>query len=143
MLLWLLTLGCKQVEPVRSSKPQFLIFLVNGLRSDADGKQLAEASLINAIGRQPNRHFSAAYVSSPSKPISFASLLTGDYPSAIPVCGRPGQDKSRHKLWCSEIPDSRRTMPEVFQIYGYQTCQMVNGRCATHQRLVVFKTRIE
>lgn len=121
MLIWLLMLGCTQAEMEQSSKPQFLIFLVNGLRSDTDEIESAETSLINAMGRPPNIHYSAAYVSSPSKPISFASLLTGDYPSAIPICGRPGQNKSRRKLWCSEIPDSRRTLPEVFEIYGYDT----------------------
>ena len=97
--LWSTLMGCQSTNKSEPLTPQFLIVLVNGLRSDSP-QATVEEKLIEQIGRRPHRHFNTMYATSASKTISFASLLTGDYPSAI-LCGKPGENKSRQDLWCS------------------------------------------
>ena len=119
-LLWSALMGCHPPQKTEPLTPQFLIVLVNGLRSDSPQASVEE-KLIEQMGRRPHRHFNTMYATSASKNISFASLLTGDYPSAIPICGKPGENKSRQDLWCSSIPQTRHTLPEILEIYGYKT----------------------
>ena len=53
--------------------------------------------------------------------LSLGSILTGRYPSAIPLCSLPTPETDPESLWCTRIPDAVPTLPEVLGIYGYDT----------------------
>ncbi len=99
--------------------PDLVVVLANGLRSDLGGRPAAEAAFVAGLGRPPAVRFSAACPQSVHGFVSAGSLLTGRYPTAIPLCSW-GLGASEAP-WCSSIPASVPTLPEVLAIYGYHT----------------------
>ena len=102
-----------------------VLLLVAGMRADFPGQPpLMEAPLLEPLGDGVRARFDAAYVQSLSPYTSLGSILTGRYPSGIPLCGHTLNKKHRNKQeqpWCSTLPSSQPTLPEVLQLYGYHT----------------------
>ena len=120
---WLL-LGCTAdaptppaPQPVASGegRPDIVLILVSRLRADAG----AEQALMEGLDRRPSHRFQAAYAQSPDDLPSVGSILTGRYPSAVPICGLKPADSEQP--WCAQLPASRHTLPDVLSLYGYQT----------------------
>ena len=65
----------------------------------------------------------AAYAQSPDPVVSLVSVLTGRYPSAIPVCGsiRRGPSSTLDEPWCHQLPSEADSLPEVLGLYGYRS----------------------
>lgn len=114
-----------------AEQPDLVLILVPGLRADPPGVEAAEAALLAGIEDQPTRRYLAAYSQSSAGFVSAGSLLTGRYPSAVPLCGL-FQD-GRHPLdednraWCAAIPEGVYTLPETLGIYGYRTALFTAG----------------
>jgi len=104
-------------------QPDLLILLASGLRSDPGDTLGAESALLAPLGARVTWSFDDAYTASPSQLVSLGSLLTGRYPSAIPMCGliRTGAKGETERPWCSRIPSDVPTLPEVLGLYGYDT----------------------
>lgn len=66
---------------------------------------------------------SQAYAQSLDPVVGLGSLLTGRYPSAIPLCGSAGSVAASAGLevWCHYLPPERETVPGVLAHYGYRT----------------------
>ncbi len=116
--------------------PDILVILAPGLREDMrDGPRPVQRLLGDSEGVAGLR-FRSAYAQSPSPFTSLGSLLTGRYPSAIPLCGLADLDGSSGEIsWCAGLPDERRTLPEVLGLYGYRTA-LVGGSFPGVDRLV-------
>ncbi|MDP6934664.1 MAG: hypothetical protein QGG40_17210, partial [Myxococcota bacterium] len=116
-----------QDAPPRSP-PDLILVLTPGLRADVTTPG-AEQALFEGLGALPWRRFTRAYAQSCSPHTSMGSLLTGLYPSAIPLCGSYAGDSlvpnSEESPWCSELPERRYTLPEVVELYGYTTAAWV------------------
>ncbi len=107
-----------------------MLLLVPGLRADMGGSG-AEAALFGALGHTPTRRYAAAWAQTPAELISAGSILTGRYPSAIPMCGlyhdgyHPKSEQDR--AWCADIPEDVPSLPEVLALYGYRTALFTAG----------------
>ena len=119
--------GAPQVEQEPSApelgRPDLVLALVAGLGADPPGADLAERAFFDGIHPRPDARFTAAYAQSPSPFVSLGSLLTGLYPSAIPMCGlwlRQGADEPKQP-WCAQIPEGRPVLPGILGLYGYQS----------------------
>ena len=115
--------ACLDTPAPDASEPQhpdLVLLLVQGLRADAPNEPAAEAAFLAALPQQRLR-FTAAYAQSPSPFLSMGSLLTGRYPSAIPLCGAVSTDPTEPQPWCHALPAERATLPGVLGLYGYRT----------------------
>jgi len=102
--------------------PDLLLVLASGLRADAPNNAQAEAAFLKPLEGAMATRFSAAYAQSPDPFVSLGSLLTGRYPSAIPLCGRTsGAVEGGERPWCAQLPATRRGLPEVLGLYGYRS----------------------
>ena len=112
------------IEPPRvspgSSPADLVLVLENGLRADL-GAPGADAAFAAGLGRAPLLRYDAACAQSVHPFLSMGSLLTGRYPSAIPLCSIPGGPDVKAAPWCASFPEAAPTLPEVFSIYGYRT----------------------
>ena len=103
------------------SPPDLILVLTPGLRADVTTPG-AEQALFEGLSALPWRRFTQAYAQSCSPHTSMGSLLTGLYPSAIPLCGSYAGDSlvpnSEESPWCSELPERRYTLPEVVELEG-------------------------
>jgi len=103
-----------------------------GLRADATGTA-GEAAFLEAFGREPGLRCTAAYAQSTRPYTSLGSLLTGRYPSAVPLCGHRGFglfSEPGARLWCSQIPPDRHTLTGILEAHGYRTHTLYAGRQA-------------
>ncbi len=115
------------------TQPDIVVFLASGWRADASDAQGAEAALYESFGGATSVRFANAYAQTPNPFTSLGSLLTGRYPSAIPMCGLA--DLVGHAdTWCARLPAERDTIPRVLALYGYRTAIAVEGVPA-HERL--------
>ncbi len=114
-----------------SDQPDLVLILVPGLRADPPQGEGAEAALLAGLGAEPTRRYLAAYSQSSAGFISAASLLTGRYPSAVPLCGLFQDGKhpldEGDRAWCAAIPEGVYTLPETLGIYGYRTALITAG----------------
>ncbi|MFZ5476229.1 MAG: hypothetical protein ACOZNI_05585 [Myxococcota bacterium] len=102
-----------------TERPDVLLVLLPGLRGELAGETgSGESLLIGALG-QPRVRYTSAVAQSPAPYSSLASLLTGMYPSAIPICNRI--DKAATQPWCTELPPQRYVLPAILRMYGYAT----------------------
>jgi len=139
LILAVLAGGCRSPEP---ASPDIVLVLVDGLRADLPGERFAEAAFLGALGQVPSLRFDATYAQSPAARLSFGSLLTGRYVSAIPLCAPPSLDLGRSPLtpappgetapagedpWCVRIPAEKTLLPEVLGLYGYETALWTLG----------------
>lgn len=111
-------------EPARvetgKAAVDIIVVLENGLRSDL-GAPGAEAALFTAIGHAPLLRYTNVSVQSVHPFLSIGSMLTGRYPSAVPLCSIPIGPKADQAPWCAGFPATVPTIPEVLAIYGYRT----------------------
>ncbi len=123
------------VNAPRTASPDVVIALVTGLRED--GASGASDAFFDASGIEGKR-FTSAYAQSPSPFASLGSMFTGRYVAAVPMCGLMLAGDRVHtdaqQPWCASVPSDRRTLAEVFGIYGYKTA-FVTGALAGGQRL--------
>ena len=63
-------------------------------------------------------------------------MLTGRYPSAIPLCSHPMGVAPQNAPWCAQIPDTMPTIPEVLALYGYDTVYATTQRRMTEHNQV-------
>ncbi|MDP2311356.1 MAG: sulfatase-like hydrolase/transferase [Pseudomonadota bacterium] len=101
--------------------PDMVLVGVAGLRSDS----LSRSSdwFFEAFAGERGVVYANAYAQSPSTFVSLGSLLTGRYPSAVPLCGFPSDpgDTAAQAPWCTEVPATVPTLPGVLALYGYRT----------------------
>jgi len=100
-----------------------VLVLVAGLRADPPDNPGAEQAFLAPFqGRIPLRA-TAAYAQSPVARVSLGSLLTGRYPSAIPLCGAVVEDPEARieQPWCHTMPKKLETLPGVLSLYGFRT----------------------
>jgi hypothetical protein len=121
MFLLTLALACSNGPITPQERPDIVIVALNGLRADPPGQPYAEQAFIQGLGTPITLRHRAAYAQSVQPYVSLASLLTGRYPNAIPVCGRTGRRHQSERKWCTRLPDDRPSLPEVLALYGYQT----------------------
>ena len=130
-IAWLLLLGSWGCGPRKdpTANPDLLLVLLPGLRADAPASPAAEAALLGAFGDCPLRSATSAYSQSIATYLSTASILTGLYPSAIPLCGFADHRSSSisDQPWCSGLPEGRSTLPESLSVYGYRTALLHTG----------------
>ena len=98
-----------------------IVILENGLRSDLGNEKGAEAAFFDGIEQKPLAVYSQATVQSVNPFLSIGSMLTGRYPSAIPLCSQPTLKAGAEPIWCMRFPATVPTLPEVLGVYGYQT----------------------
>lgn len=133
---WILTLlACMTDAPPRHALPEhppdIVLIVLSGLRADV-GEDGAEAALYRGMNMSPNLRFTNAYAQSCTPFASLGSLLTGRYPSAIPLCGTYDPNslvprESNETAWCATIPEQTWTLPEVLGVYGYRTGAYVSN----------------
>ncbi len=124
----LFAVGCQDsVGPgpshVHAGRPDLVLVLVTGLRADQPGEHGAEAAFLAPFGGRLALRATAAYAQSLDPAVSLGSVLTGRYPSSIPLCGsiRQGAWSEREEVWCHQLPAARETLPGVLAHYGYRT----------------------
>jgi len=115
-----------------AEQPDLLLFLVAGLRADAPGEEWAEAAFYQGLARAPNLRFESVYAQSITPFLSMGSLLTGRYPSAVPMCGlynvsMPPTNSEGYRAWCSEIPEDRTQLSQLLGLYGYERALVTHG----------------
>ncbi len=117
------TEGVPPLTPATEQAPDLTVILVPGLRADLDPGVVAAQAFYAALGREPTARFSAAYAQSTHPFTSLGTILTGRYPSAIPLCSLYEGDAATELPlpWCVHIPEDRYTVPEVLGLYGYRT----------------------
>ena len=103
--------------------PDIVVVLAAGARALLGGGEETGPLLRKQLEATGVSMYTSAYAQSPSSFVSLGSLLTGRYPSAIPMCGLPvlAPDGGDDHPWCATIPDDRHTLPEVLGLYGYST----------------------
>ncbi len=116
------------VHPAEAPADVILV-LEDGLRSDIGGPG-AEAALFDALaaaapGHPPLLRYTNASAQSVQAFLSIGSILTGRYPSAVPICSLPVGPKVTSTPWCVQIPASVPTIPGFLSIYGYSTALVV------------------
>ncbi|MDG1482583.1 MAG: sulfatase-like hydrolase/transferase [Myxococcota bacterium] len=105
-------------------QPDIVLVLTSGLREDTVPGG-ATAQLIEATGVPPGLRFTAAYSQTVQPYIAMGSLLTGHYPSAIPLCSPPVRaDPDLPEPFCVALPPEKPTMAEVLSLYGYRTAMI-------------------
>ena len=111
--------------PTEIEDRDIILVLLRGLRADMSTNTAATDVFIQALGQKPQTHYTSAYTQSTSDFVSMSTILTGMYPSAIPMCGLIRAGSSHISLadqpWCARIPKDRYTLPTVLSIYGYRT----------------------
>lgn len=109
------------VAPAAAGLPDLVILAVAGVRSDPESRG-AERFLAPFRG-EAARSFANAYAVSPNAFVSLATVLSGRYPTATPICGlttAPGRVPS-DAPWCNHWPESSPSLPAVLALYGYRT----------------------
>jgi arylsulfatase A-like enzyme len=103
--------------------PDLVLVLAAGLRADPPGEPAAEAAFLAPFLDEPALVASAAYAQSTEPFMSLGSLLTGRYPSAVPLCGSTRADpgSTRAEAWCHALPSGVPTLPGVLALYGYRS----------------------
>ncbi len=106
------------------ARPDLTLILVSGLRGDPVVQEVLWRNVSGARGgRRPAARFSTAHAQSTVPFVSLGSVLTGRYPSAIPLCGllerQPADAMTRP--WCADLPDDLPSLPDVLGAYGYRT----------------------
>ena len=103
-----------------ATAPDLVLIGVAGLRSDPVSR--TSDWFFQAYASEHGVVFSNAYAATPSTFVSLGSLLTGRYPSNIPMCGFPWdpEDPPGQAPWCTTLPDVP-TLPSVLALYGYRT----------------------
>ncbi|MDP6935189.1 MAG: hypothetical protein QGG40_19875, partial [Myxococcota bacterium] len=111
------------VSDLPREPPDMVLFLASGLRADQGGDEQAVAALLEPLRDQVRVEFRSSYAQTTSPYVSVGSVLTGHYPSAIPLCGYKGtaSEDDMEQAWCIELPEDRQTLPEVLALYGYRT----------------------
>jgi arylsulfatase A-like enzyme len=103
-----------------AAAPDIVLIGVAGLRAGAPPE--AGARFAAAFKDLPGTTFTQAWAQSPASWPSTVSLLTGRYPSSVPVCGFPGPPGGEVEApWCVAVPEGAPTLPEVLGLYGYRT----------------------
>jgi arylsulfatase A-like enzyme len=115
------TIATPPVAAPSATAPDLVIVGVAGLRSDPRSR--SSDWFLEAFAGETGVVFANAYAQSPSTFVSLGSLLTGRYPSAVPLCGFPSDpdDTTAQAPWCTEVPASVPTLPGVLALYGYRT----------------------
>jgi len=112
-------------------QPDIVLVLVQHLREDGLPDSAA-VRFFQGLKRTGGVRYSAAYAHSPSPTVSFGSLLTGHYPSAIPLCdvgNRLGDRQfAQERPWCAQLPPERHQLPAVLALYGYETALFSRGQ---------------
>ncbi|MDP2311659.1 MAG: hypothetical protein Q8P41_02045 [Pseudomonadota bacterium] len=132
VLVW--TVGCDRepTVPPPPNQPDLVLFLADGLRDGAGSLGTAAQAFRAALALDGRRQYTDAYTQSIDPHVALGALVTGRYPSAIPLCGRPRLlDGDTSEPWCLGIPDPVRTLPEVLGYYGYQPA-FYSARPPTH-----------
>lgn len=106
-----------------SGPPDLVLVLAAGLRADPPGERAAEAAFLAPFDGSLSLVAAAAYAQSTEPFASLGSLLTGRYPSAVPLCGSTRADpvSTRAEAWCYGLPEGVPTLPGVLSLYGYRT----------------------
>jgi len=160
----LLLVACQQADPTdgdanvasesllthgHEARPDIVLFLVDGLRAGSGRLDTGRRAFIETLGHPVNQSFNAAYSPSPRPQLALASVLTGRYPSGIPLCGHPRflavpedsllpplEDYSTSQApWCESVPDDVPTLPEVLGLYGYRSA-FVSSEEPQHPSLI-------
>jgi arylsulfatase A-like enzyme len=113
-------LACTRAPPP-AGPPDLVLILVNELRADPPGVRAAEDAFLDALKRRPQARFTAAYTQTVTKSVALGSLLTGRYPSAIPLCGLPAGHEEGELPPCARLPSDQPTLAAVLGHYGYRT----------------------
>ena len=122
-MLALVLLACSS-EPTPTAvegPPDLVLVLTSGLREDVASDSGATSAFLAQTGVQPDRRYTAAYSQTVQPYTALGSLLTGRYPSAIPLCSRPEREEDAEVPFCVDIPAEIPTLPEVLTLYGYET----------------------
>jgi arylsulfatase A-like enzyme len=122
LLSCLVACGSSSEEATSAVQPDLILFLVDGLRDGAGPLGRAADALRAELDDEGRHRFTAAYTQSIEPYVALGSLLSGRYPSAIPLCGRPhytGRESA--DPWCLPLPEPVHTLPEVLGYYGYET----------------------
>lgn len=117
------------IVPSDGPRPDVVIIVLSGVRKDSRPEDDQSGALIRAFPTPPLAEFTAAYATSASTFTAFASLITGLYPAAIPIC-RPREGSSTLKgrrVWCTELPSARPSLPDIMAAYGYDTVFLSTG----------------
>ncbi len=102
--------------------PDLLLVLVAGARADLGGAGALGPLIRQTLDARGVSMFASAYAQSPSPFVSLGSVLTGRYPTAVPMCGLPDLDAPvEQRPWCATLPEQRHSLPEVLALYGYRT----------------------
>ncbi len=105
--------------------PDIVLVLAAGARARMGTGEDSAPVLRHHLDATGVTMFGSAYAQSPSSFVSLGSVLTGRYPSAIPMCGLPTLDaaggEASERPWCAAIPEDRHTLPQVLGLYGYET----------------------
>ncbi|MFH1467315.1 MAG: hypothetical protein ABIO70_23230 [Pseudomonadota bacterium] len=113
-----LQVGCHIAQP--EGPPDIVLVLVDGLRADPPGEVHAEAALLKEARLDHPARFRKAYAQSPSAFLGLHALLTGRYPSAVPIC-TPSRAPARDTVSCAQVPADRAMLQEMLAAYGYHT----------------------
>lgn len=128
MMWWLL--ACASPDPVveavapvapAADLPDLVVLAVAGVRSDPETRAgerfLAPFQSPHAVT------YANAYAVSPNPFVSLATVLSGRYPTATPICGltsAPGPVPA-DAPWCNRWPEASPSLPHVLGLYGYRT----------------------
>ncbi len=101
--------------------PDLVLVGVAGLRADPVTR--AADQFLAPFAGEPGYVWTEAHSQSPAASVSLGSVLTGRYPSAIPMCASPTgpDDAERAAPWCTKLPSNVATVPRVLGLYGYRT----------------------
>ena len=106
-----------------------MVILVDGLRADLPGTSGAEAAFFEAAGLPAGVRFSSAYAQAPTPFLSLGAVLSGRYPTSLPLCGPLSSGNGAiHQPWCMQIPEDVPTLPEVLGLENENTDQAGSSR---------------
>jgi hypothetical protein len=112
------------VQPASAEAPDLGLLLVAGLRSDTAASGGGAQAFLDAMP-SPRVHLEQLYTQSSAPFSSVASMLTGRYPGAIPICNRllsgEHEKTEAQQAWCARIPPEVHTLPSVLGVYGYRS----------------------
>ncbi|GDX82854.1 hypothetical protein LBMAG42_46650 [Deltaproteobacteria bacterium] len=139
---WVLVLAaCAQapepapVAETRQPPADLVLVLINGMRADQPGIPGPAAAFFATLGRPAAVSYDRAITQSVNSYASVVSLLTGRYPTAIPLCS--WGLGATVAPWCVAIPEAAPTLPEVLGVYGYDTALIdVSSGMREHDFLV-------